>query len=206
MALRDCSGSEHPDLPTTDCTGVVTDLSDCCRTLASEDEILLYEDLSNQGNYFYWLILQADETPLVVCNLEAYANKTQWQGRRADYLCAGWYNGDCYLAVIELRRTLVKDNQAEDKLAQLRQSITQIISSLPILTASLPFKEACHEPEEYKIIGVAIPTEHSKRRAEQTQPFTINGYTGILASLPNSYITDCRLSWSKLLAAVTNPS
>jgi len=81
-----------------------------------EDEILLWESVkSKKGSYYYWTFLNADETPLAVCALEKYVDHKSLQGRKADYLAIGWYHGECYIVIIELRKTLLKEDQSENK-------------------------------------------------------------------------------------------
>lgn len=205
MALRDCSGSVLPAGQIVGCSDPVHHFADCCTAVPIFDEVLLDERLaSDKGEYYYWLWLNADETPLVVCALEQYADQdADWLGRRADYLAVGWYDGDCYLVVIELRRTLVKEQNAQNKLDQVEHSIKQVISQLlPQLTTSTLFSEACHEPEEYKIVGVVIPVEHSKKRAQQTRLITVGAYKAAIVSIPHSRIKECRIGWSELLTAI----
>lgn len=204
MGFGDCFGSKLPNSQSIDCPESINHFGDCCRQIGIEDEILLHERVkSPKGDFFYWVSLKADETPLVVCALEKYAERVNWQGRRADYLGVGWYSGDCYIVAIELRHALVTEERFEDKLNQLEQSIEWIASELlPDLTNSNVFTDACDNPEHYRIVGAMIPVAYSKKRAEQTRWVRVGEYETVIVAIPNSSLKECRISWDELLRAI----
>lgn len=104
---------------------------------------------------------------------------------------------------MELRNTLVKEDQTVDKVEQVRQSIETLISDLlPHMQTSDIFSHACHDPDQYKIVGVIIPVQRSMSRAMQTQRLKIDTYDAVIVSLPSDRIKQCRLSWSDLLVSI----
>ena len=158
-----------------------------------EDEILLWESVkSKKGSYYYWTFLNADETPLAVCALEKYVDHKSLQGRKADYLAIGWYHGECYIVIIELRKTLLKEDQSENKVEQLRQSIELLVSDglLSEIESCDFFSYGCDQPKYYHIAGVVIPSTHSKKRAQTRQKIIVNGKK---YSLSYWYPTGCCL-------------
>lgn len=106
-----CTGPQLPAVDEIPSPEEPQELADFCQVLNFGDEILLSEQMKSSALY-YWMILEADDYPVGVCRLEAYANwlaaRGQWTGRRSDYLAIGSALGNCYLVVIELRRVLVK--------------------------------------------------------------------------------------------------
>jgi hypothetical protein len=116
----DCTGDNLPqEIPVIKIEKTPSSFDDFCQIVNSGDEVLLHQAIEKNRGYYYWFILEADDFPLAVCELEKYANyaaeKEQWFGRRADYLIIGYYEGDCYLIVVELRHVLVKEKQEDDK-------------------------------------------------------------------------------------------
>jgi hypothetical protein len=205
MPSNSCSGSNLPDdVQMVNCVEPIQYLSDCCARVDIEDEILLYDHIrSERGDYYYWISLSSDETPLTVCALEKYAEQTAWTGRRADYLGMGWYSGDCYVVVTELRHALVTEERFEDKLDQLEQSIAWIVSNLLAdFTKFDTFTYACDNPEYFKIVGAMIPVSYSKKRAEQTRQVRIGEHETVILAIPNSILKECRISWGELLRAI----
>ena len=138
----DCTGDNLPkEIPIIKIEETPSGLDNFCQILNSGDEVLLHQSIPESDRaYYYWFILEADDFPLAVCELEKYADyaaqKDQWSGRRADYLIIGSYQGDCYLIVVELRHVLVKEKQEYDKFKQLLESIEQIIRYLEIINNS----------------------------------------------------------------------
>lgn len=203
MLLR-CSGSELPDLPTVQCRSEIRSLSDCCRFVEIDTELLLYE--AQPDNPYYWVILHADETPLTVCHVEAYANHAEraaaWAGRRADYLAMGWYQGDCFLAIIELRDILLNEAQSEDKMAQVENAISQVMMQFNQQIADNPaFQRTCNQPGGYKIVGLIIAPAGIRRIAREKwlRRIVHNDYSAVIALTPPDRIRDCRTTWSELM-------
>ena len=209
MPLR-CSGPQLPDLPTVQCRSQIHALSDCCRFVEIDTELLLYE--AQPGKPYYWVILHADETPLTVCHLEAYANHAEragtWDGRRADYLATGWYQGDCFLAIIELRDIVVNERQGEDKLDQVEASIAQIMGQFQTQIANeAAFRRSCEQPGAYKIVGLVIAPAGIRGIAREKQMRRIEqeGYSAIIQMIPANRIRDCQIGWSELMGSVIPP-
>lgn len=199
-----CSGNQLPrQIQSIQCSDPVTHFDNCCKPVEITAEILLYEHILSDREGYYWISLIADDTPIVVCALEQYANQQKhWPGRRADYLALGWYNGDCYLVLIELRNALVTVERFEDKLDQVEQSINLVVSEvLPQFAVSDLFKSACNPSNVHKIVGVIIPVMYSKKRAEQTRYVNVGDYQAVIVALPNSCIIDCKIGWYDLLRA-----
>lgn len=199
-----CSGIELPDLPKVAGRQPILALADCCALVAIDETVLLVEE--QPGKPAYWIILHADATPLTVCHLEKYAEKAEkeghWTGRRADYLALGWYQGDCWLTIIELRDILVNDKQCLDKLDQVEASITQLMAQWPKQIANEPmFNEACFQPEGYKIAGAvvapagirAISREYRSRRLIRPT------YSALITIIPTNRIHNCQLSWTTFM-------
>jgi hypothetical protein len=186
-----------------------TELKDYCTYVEIGQCISLCE--YKDGNYFYSVTLQADETPLVVCALDHYItdNLHQEAGRRCDYLCMGWYNGDCFIAFIELRKEVDVERQFEDKSDQVRQTINLLCRENPIfgniLHQNKPaiFNLACNPVKNHKIIGVIIPAVHSASRAEQSKNVEIegNGLVPIVV-IPNRILKDGQTTWTRLLQQI----
>ncbi len=206
MAFRDCWGTDLPDnIQSVECSDIPEHLNDCCGQAAIEDEILLWERVeSGKGGYYYWTIIEAgDETPVAVCDLEQYAESRNLQGRKSDYLAAGWYHGDCFILAIELRETLLNEEQINDKIEQVKQSLELVISELlPEIKTSDVLANTCSQPENYKIAGVVIPSTRSKKRAEQTRIVDIHNQKVVIAALPSSRIKACRIRWPELLVSI----
>ncbi len=202
-----CSGPDLPDLPTVQCRSQIHALSDCCRFVEIDTELLLYE--AQPGKPYYWVILHADDTPLTVCHLEAYANHAEhagmWIGRRADYLTMGWYQGDCYVAIMELRDIVVNERQGEDKLDQVEASIAQIMEHFQAQIANEPaFRRSCEQPDAYKIVGFVIAPAGIRRIAREKQMRRIvqEDYSAIIMMVPPDRIRDCQIGWSGLMGAI----
>ncbi len=211
MAYGDCSGKTLPSHNRIGCADDAKQLEDCCRTLAITEEVMLSEGSinKNKGNsLYYWFFLQADETPLLACALEEFANLSisDWQGRRADYLAAAWYGGKCYIVVIELRHMLLHIGQTTDKLAQLEQTVRTLITKiLPDFLSTEQFGSVCFpQPAlaDCKIIGIIVPPDRCKRKAERKKILEISGHSVFLTSLPSSMLQNCRITWSDLLHSV----
>lgn len=205
-----CSGPQLPDVPTVQCRSEIRSLSDCCRFVEIDAELLLYE--AQPGKPYYWVILHADETPLTVCHLEAYANHAErtgmWDGRRADYLAMGWYQGDCFLAIMELRDIVVNERQGEDKLDQVEASIARIMGQFQAQIANEPaFHRSCEQPDAYKIVGFVIAPAGIRRisRERQMRRIKQEDYSAIIMMVPPDRIRDCQIGWSELLRAVIPP-
>lgn len=202
-----CTGSDLPDIPSIDCPPNVTRLDDCCKLVAIEDEILLYEKQSDRP--YYWIVLQADEMPLSVCNLEAYANSVakndEWMGRRCDYMAMGWAGGECCLLAIELRDRLTSETQVANKFEQIEQSIEQIMARIDTQIIGSPlFEQACASPDDYKVAGIVIAPAgiRKKSRSERIHIIRTDTYSAAVAVMPPDRIHDCRLQWSDLMEMV----
>jgi len=196
-----CSGKELPDIPSVECADTVIDIEDCSRLVEIEDEVLLHESVEH--GYHYWTIIQAgDETPFAVCHLEKYADSKNMEGRKSDYLLCGWQKGECIIVVCELRQTLLNERQIKDKIDQVVQTLNLIDNQLITeIQASDIFSQSCTQPDEYKLLGIVIPSSRSKKRAEQTGIVTINGRKVAIVALPGSKIKNCRISWTEMMAA-----
>lgn len=209
MAYGDCSGQILPKKRTVNCQDSVTQLEDCCEIVNLDDEIMLYEHVKpGAKGYYYWFFLKADDKmPIVVCALEQYADKiADWSGRRADYLAIGRYEGYCCIVLIELRHVLLSEKQQDDKLQQLEKSIETLVNTaLPTFKQSKIFPEAGYPPpapQDYKIVGVVIPTDRSKERLNRKQTKQIGQYSCFMTTLLSARLTRCRISWSELLDAI----
>lgn len=206
MGFGDCSGIDLPDIPSVHCASQPKQFDECCTLTVIGEEVLLnqVDSRSKYRRYHYWTILKADETPIAVCALEEFVEtQPDWQGRRADYLAVGWHKGDCYLVIIELRRAMLSEDHFVNKLEQVQDSIRGVISYLlPTLSVSKLISHACHEPGAYKIVGVIVPSERSRKRALQSETLQINGYQAVVVSIPHSHIRDCRITWSELMRAI----
>ena len=202
-----CTGNKLPDIASVDCTDTATQIDQCCKLMQIEEDVLLY-DQPNQA--YYWVLLNADEIQLIVCNLEKYADKAEkignWMGRCCDYLVMGWYDGDRYIVIIELRHILTKEDQAIEKLDQVEKSIDQVISKLfPHIANSPLFAEACPQPENYKIAGIVIAPAgiRSIARNKRTRIIRNDSYTAIITMMPPERIKACKITWSELLSQIT---
>lgn len=205
-----CSGPQLPDIPTVHCRQKIRTLADCCTFVEIDDEVLLYEE--QPGKPFYWIVLHADETPLAVCHLEAYANYAEgiggWWGRRSDYMTLGWYRGDCYLLVMELRDILINEKQGEDKLDQLQNSIAQIMTQFSEQIVTVPaFNRACDQPEGYKIAGIVVAPAGIRgiSRDKRVRRIVYSEYSAIITMMPGERIRNCRVTWSELMLTITPP-
>lgn len=203
-----CSGPQLPDIPAVRCRQDAQKLADCCHFVGIDDEILLHEE--QQGRPYYWVVLHADDTPLCACHLEQYANLAEsagdWVGRRADYMALGWYGGDCYLLVIELRDILVNERQGEDKLDQLENSIAQILVHLnEQVTNVAVFNQACDQPERYKVAGIVVAPAGIRgiSRSNYTRRIENATYSAIITMMPSNRVRDCRITWSELMLTIT---
>lgn len=202
MGTPDCWGNSFPEGQFAECSEQVSLLEHCCKILQIEDEILLWE--SQKDAYYYWIFLNADETPLAICALEKYVDRKSMRGRKADYLAIGWHGGKCYIVIIELRKTLVKEDQSKNKIKQVKQSVELLFSEglLTQIENSDFFSYACDQPECYHIVGVVIPSTLSKKRAQTRQKIVVNGKECLVVAIPNSLIRQCRINWSELMRAI----
>ena len=181
-------------------------LDDFCQTIQFEDEVLLYEVVHEKNRtYYYGFILEADDFPLAVCELEKYADyaaeKEQWLGRRADYLVIGSNEGDCYLIVIELRHVLKVEEQLNEKVKQLLESIEQILKCLPIISNSQTLEKVYSSPDDYKIIGafVAPGTTRKFNRGELNPIRSVNSYKVVIRTLPKDALSNCKITWTDFI-------
>ncbi|MEA5470921.1 hypothetical protein, partial [Spirulina sp. 06S082] len=172
-----CTDISLPDIQTIPTQPSPSSLDDFCLILQPldvesvdvENEVLLYETIADKNgkDLKYWAILEADESPIAVCELEKYADyaakKAQWSGKRADYLIIGSHQSDCYLVVVELRHVLVKEEQEDKKFEQLRKSIEQIIQYREVIRNSQSLEQVYHDPDSYKILGVIIAPANTKK-------------------------------------------
>ena len=203
-----CTGNQLPDIPTVNCTDATGQLENCCLLMQIDDQVLMY-DQPDQA--YYWVLLQADEIPLVICNLEKYADQAEkvgnWTGRRSDYLVMGMNtdDGDCYLVIVELRHIITNEDQVNDKLEQLQNSIKQVMSRLEIHLANSPlFEQACPKPEHYKVVGIVIAPAGIKAfsRLKRTRTIIGDTYQGIITMMPSERIKECKITWTELLKEV----
>lgn len=179
---------------------------DFCLVGQPEDKILLFEILRNSDHsqLYYWAIIEVDDFPLGVCELEEYANNSisKWQGRRSDYLIIGSGGGNCFCLVVEMRHVLVKETQIEDKFAQLTETLTQIIEREQIILKSQMLAKIYPQPETLKYIGVLIApgnTKNFNRYYLNPPPVEINGRKVSLRTLPRDALKDCKIQWTTLL-------
>ncbi len=205
-----CTGAQLPAVSPVRVTKPPQELDDFCQFLNSDDEILLYEQLSgthSNSQQYYWAILKADDYPLGICELEQYADwsasQGKWSGRRSDYLAIGSAQGDCYLVVIELRHVLVKASQEDDKFEQLKETITTLIRHhLPKIQGST-VQAAVYSPPPptYNIIGVMIAPGNTRQfsRSHLNPIVEIESRPVILRTLPKDALQDCRVTWTELL-------
>ncbi|MEM9216812.1 MAG: hypothetical protein AAGD25_20990 [Cyanobacteria bacterium P01_F01_bin.150] len=203
-----CTGAELPDIPIVKLSPVPESLDDFCQVLQPEDEVLLHEYLSEPQKH-YWVIIQADDYPMAVCELEAYADymqtQNQWTGRRSDYLLIGSSHGKCCLIVVELRHVLVKAQQEEDKLAQLREAIKQLIQNhLAIVDQTDCLAKVYDKPEAYTIVGVIIAPGATRNfnRRELNRREEIESHPVLLVTLPSNALSDCRITWTRLMEKI----
>jgi len=205
-----CITGKCPRGTQVECLEIVQNIEDCCVLLQQTKKVLFCEYVEGK-NYHYWLQFHADTVPLVVCNLEGYAQKycPQWEGRKSDYLLVGREKNECYIIVIELREQFTQQKQLSDKIEQLKQSIENItLHILPHLSRLQKFQEACFFETaqiNYKIVGIAMPVVRSMRRVKQTkQPFSINNYEAQIVNIPQTCIKNCQLTWTDLLNELQN--
>jgi hypothetical protein len=206
-----CTGEDLPAGSTTiNLPESPKSLDDFCIVLDIDDEILLYESLSNSRNK-YWVIIQADDYPISICELEQYADylstQNQWQNRRADYLIIGSHNGDCYLIIVELRHVLVTETQEDDKFEQLRESIQQLVRNLDAINQSVALAGVYSNPEFYKLIGIVIAPGNTRRfsRGELNLIIPIDSHKALIRTLPKDALRDCRITWTDLLRRIGIP-
>ncbi len=168
------------------------------------------------GEYYYSITLEADETPLVVCALDRYLTDNfageANVGRRCDYVCVGWYNGECFVVFIELRKEMDVPEHWEDKLDQVTQTIVllcngnqtfgqQLHSNIPV-----EFHQAFEPMPVHKTLGLIIPAERSKARAEQSDTISISDTEDIsILVIPNRVLRDRQIAWSALLGYAIPP-
>lgn len=215
-----CEGNTLPDLASPECVEVITRFDDCCHELLPdpyENQILLYETLSkeNKPQKYYWFTLEADESFLIVCRLEDYAKGLQvsgeWQGRMADYLAMGWYEGECFVVIIELRHVITHEdddrhNQIQDKFEQVEMTLNIVIEQiLPQIEASELFSQACHEPDSFRLAGaILVPSGIKKRISLSLRQRTVQvkGRNITIVMLPHTPRTSCQITWSEILESV----
>lgn len=182
------------------------EIQDYCTYVEVGQSISLCE--YKDGNYFYSVTLQADASSLVVCALDHFItdNFDQEAGRRCDYLCMGWHNGECFIVFVELRKEMDVERQFQNKVDQVRQTIDLLCRESAIfghiLHRNQPviFNHACDPIENHKIIGLIIPVIHSASRAEQSKDVKIvgNGVVPIVA-IPNKILKEGQTTWTSLL-------
>jgi len=160
------------------------------------------------GQYYYSVTIQADETPLVICALDYFItdNLNQEAGRRCDFICMGWYNGECYIAFVELRKELDIEDHFQNKLEQVKQTIELLCRENVIYGNSLHrnvpkiFKQACEPVQPHRIIGLVIPAIHSKRKAEQSQMVSIEGNGDVpIVAIPHRILREGETTWTSLI-------
>ncbi|NEP42637.1 MAG: hypothetical protein F6K35_26800 [Okeania sp. SIO2H7] len=211
MPLK-CTGDNLPqDIPIIKVEETPNCFDDFCQIVNSGDEVLLHQAIEKNRGYYYWFILEADDLPLAVCELEKYADyaaeKEQWLGRRADYLIIGYYEGDCYLIVVELRHVLVKEKQEDDKFKQLLESIEQILKCLPIISNSQTLEKVYSSPDDYKIIGaiVAPGNTRSFNRRELNPIRSVNSHKVLIRTLPKDALSNCKITWTDFIQRMGLP-
>jgi hypothetical protein len=189
------SWPDHPEELARYCTYV---------QIACSTSLCEYKD---DGTYYYSVTLEADESPLVICALERYLTdlKSNDVGRRCDYVCVGWYNGECYLVFIELRKELDCERHWENKFEQLRQTLVLLCKSLDFgkqFHRTIPpvFNRACDSISVHKTLGLIIPVQHSRARAEQSGSVSIDGNGEVpIVAIPSRILKEQRISWTNLL-------
>jgi hypothetical protein len=187
------------------CEESATCLDDFCLVGEPEDQILLFEILkkSDSSQLYYWAIIEVDDFPLGVCELEKYADHSlsQWLGRRSDYLIIGSYRGDCFCLVVEMRHVLVKESQKDDKFEQLKETLTQIIQQENIILESQILAQVYPQPENIKYLGVLIAPGNTRsfNRWEINKVIEINERKIVLRTLPSDALKDCQIQWTTLL-------
>ena len=203
----DCTGDNLPKkIPIIKIEETPSGLDDFCQILNLGDEVLLHQPVVKKNRaYYYWFILEADDFPLAVCELEKYADyaaqQDQWSGRRADYLIIGYYEGDCYLIVVELRHVLVKEKQDDDKFKQLLESIEQIIRYLASFNGSETLEQVYSNPDSYKIIGAIVAPGNTKsfNRRELNPIRSVGSHKVLLRTLPKDALADCKITWTDFI-------
>lgn len=218
MNNKNCLGSQLPSaIPRININSTV-DFRDYCLIVEQYDEVLLSEYAqprnTTQSGIFYWTILEADSSPLFICSLDKFVERTEnsWEGRCADYVVVGMYQGDCYLVVVELRKRMTTSKQFENpkrpkkgKKWQVENTIQQIVSKFwTMITQHHHLVERCSKVDQFKLLGLVIPPIQSKSRGEQSAIVTIDGYSRPvpILTIPNTQIQNCRITWSKLLESV----
>lgn len=211
MALS-CTGNTLPNIVKIPIKDPPSSLDDFCLVFNEHEEILLYEKLTDSKHEtYYWAIVEVDEYSVAACLLEEYADYAsgigQWSGRRSDYLLIGLYNWECYVIVVELRHVLVREQQEKDKFEQLRQSLAQIIDRITVLVESEALSQIYEEPEVYKFAGVVIAPGNTRsfNRRELNPQVTIAGHEVLIRTLPKDSLSDCRITWTKLLKRLGVP-
>lgn len=209
MKENECEGDQLPDdVQSIKCSVPVRRLDDCCKLVEIGNCIRLDEKVqSKKRKYYYWIFLNADVMPLVVCALEEYFECKKLRGRKTDYLASGWHleTGDCCVLVIELRHNFKAEKHFDDKSDQVRQSISWVKSVLrKEIAESDIFTDACEYDriDQYKIIGVIIPVFYSNSRTVMTRLVTVDGDKHLIVALPPSHLKECGIDWSELLAAI----
>jgi hypothetical protein len=115
-----CTGKILPqNVLQISCQESANSFDDFCLVGQPEDEILLFEILRNSDNsqLYYWAIVEVDDFPLGVCELEEYANNSlsQWKGRRSDYLIIGSGGGNCFCLVKETKQKVNRNTDTLEK-------------------------------------------------------------------------------------------
>lgn len=212
MALN-CTGEILPKgIPTISISDNPISIDDFCNYINTDDEILLYEEISG-SNRKYWVIIEADEYPISVCELEHYADylsqEGRWDGRRSDYLVIGSnYFGKCYLVIIELRHVLVKANQEDDKIEQLSLCVEYLINNhIKTINESQALKKIYEDSDSYTIIGVIIAPGNTRSfsRGELNKVLHINSHKVLIRTLPKDALTNCKITWTDLIKRIGMP-
>ena len=207
-----CTGENLP-------TGITTialpsapiSLDDFCILVNTDEDILLYESIDGD-RLKYWVIIQADDYPISVCELEQYADylakQQQWQGRRADYLIIVSHGGDCYLIIVELRHVITNANQEDDKFEQLKQTINHLLQShLGTIKNSDSLSKVYDNPASYKIIGIVIAPGNTRSfaRRELNKKVEIASHQVLIRTLPRDALSNCKITWTDLLKRIGIP-
>ncbi len=97
------------------------------------------------------------------------------------------------------------EKQAEDKLAQLEESIDQVMYQLNshIDNSSL-FTEACDKPNQYRVIGVVIAPAGIRgiSRNKYSKRIRKDNYNAFLTMMPPERLKECQITWGQLLRSI----
>lgn len=184
-----------------------TRLEDYCELVNIGDGRSICE--SHEKGIYYWVSILADETPIVLCALEKYVGHTIQGNRKTDGLGVGWDQKGCaYIVFIELRRTLLNEEQWEDKLEQVKQAMELLCRTEPEVGSlhhqNVPniFMQACNSLTGHKIAGIVIPIDRSRKRVEQSRAIRIGDKDAIIVALSSGILKKRTIEWSKLLTAI----